>query len=436
MNTVTEPLILRVITRLGAGRLPIHVITTTREMAMAGFRTVLVTGSIASQDSDMSYLLDSGDPIIRIPEMSRDIRVLGDMRALWKLYRLMRELRPDIVHTHTAKAGLLGRLAAKAAGVPAVVHTFHGNVLSGYFSAPVNACVRLAERALARITDGICVLSSQQAEEIVNRYRVAGREKIRIVPLGMDLRPFGKIAPADPAEGTLTVGWMGRFVSIKDVPLLVAAAEHALRRNNRIRFVIAGDGPDRHLIEAAEKQLGPAFRWVGWRKDVQSVLAECDVLLQTSRNEGTPVALIQGMSAGRPFVSTAAGGVADMVQSPAVRTAPGARWFGNAVLTDPSADVIAGVLAELAAHPDLVRRMGRTAQTYAASQYTVDSLVSRLEGLYRSLLGRGHHAADPVAAGLSEQDDLCRLSAAVQRGKVSPSHDDPPRVSQIAPNLT
>jgi hypothetical protein len=208
--------IVRVLTRLGAGGPPIHAVTLTRELSKLGYSSILVTGSNDRDDGDMSYLLRDGDPVYSIPEMSRSVSPWQDLRALIALYRFLRRERPSIVHTHTAKAGVLGRIAARLAGVPVVVHTFHGNVLDHYFPRPVSWAIRQVERMLARFTDGICVLASQQASELADKHHIAPPDKIHLIPLGMDLSAFGALPPARRTGGRITVGWMGRFVPIKE----------------------------------------------------------------------------------------------------------------------------------------------------------------------------------------------------------------------------
>jgi glycosyltransferase involved in cell wall biosynthesis len=388
-----NPTIVRVLTRLGAGGPPIHAVILTRELSKFGYSSTLVTGSRDQQDGDMSYLLRKDDPIHYIPEMSRSISPWRDLRALIALYRFLRRERPQIVHTHTAKAGVLGRVAARLAGVPVVVHTFHGNVLNGYFSPLVNFCIRQVERVLAYFTDGICVLAPQQAFDIVNHHRIAPRGKVHVIPLGMDMTRFHEVgslvslARAVLNEGRITVGWMGRFVPIKDIPLLLATVRETVGRTDRIRFVVAGDGPEAPLVKALADELGPQrFEWLGWREDVDSVLAGCDVLIQTSRNEGTPVALIQGMAASRPFVSTAAGGVVDMVTGPLRREMDGCRWFDNGVLAEADPAAFASALCELAEAPVRIATMGRCGAEFANSTYSLPTMLRSLDALYSSLL--------------------------------------------------
>ncbi len=388
MYNAPEPLILLVLTRLGSGGPPIHATLVSREMRRLGYQTDLVAGRCELEDGDMSYLLTPTDAVHWIPEMSRSISLWSDALALWRLFRLMRRLRPLIVHTHTAKAGLLGRIAARLAGVPVVVHTFHGNVLTGYFNAPVSRAVRVLERLLASITDAICVLAPQQANELGQRFRIAPPDKIHVFPLGMDLARFQALDPVGRSGEPLVVGWLGRFAPIKNPSLLEKVIETTLASTGRIRFVIAGDGLDREAVLRAVARFGERrVAWLGWQRDVVPVIAQCHVLIQTSRNEGTPVALIEGMAAGRPFVSTPVGGIVDMVSGAAWQDSDGARWFSNAVLVDPHPGAFAAVLLRLLEDPELLAGMGRQAAEFA-SRYELRGLLDNLDRLYRDILSR------------------------------------------------
>ncbi len=248
----------------------------------------------------MSFLLRAGDAVHWVPEMSRSVRPWNDARAMWRLYRLMRAERPLVVHTHTAKAGTLGRIAARLAGVPVVIHTFHGNSLRGYFSPWANCVARGIERMLARVTDCICVIAEQQADEVSGELRIAPRDKFRIVPLGLDLSPFLELPEPRFDSAPFTVAWLGRFVPVKGVPLLAAVIDETLRRTDRIRFLIAGDGEQREVVRDIASRYGAGrVEWLGWQRDVAPVIARAHLLLQTSPNEGTPVARIPGMAAAR-----------------------------------------------------------------------------------------------------------------------------------------
>ncbi len=396
--------VVRVITRLNIGGPAIHSVLLTRGLRGRGYDTSLVVGTCEADEGDMGYLLTADDAVQLIPEMSRSVRPWNNLRALWKLWRLMRKERPAIVHTHTAMAGSLGRAAAILSSVPIIVHTFHGNSLAEYFSPVMSMVFRNIERLLAMKTDAICVVSEQQAAELSEVFRVARRDKFRVVPLGLELQQFLDLS-APGVAGPLKMVWLGRLVSVKNVPLLVEIIETALGRSSDVQFTIAGDGPERAAVETIVKRFPKQVSWLGWQKDVAPLIAQCDVLIQTSHNEGTPVALIQGMAAGRPFVATPVGGVVNMVQGAAVHSAGNCRWFENAVLVPPSALAFTETLIRLAENRSLVVEMGYQARAFASQQYPVSALLENIDGLYRELIVRkglpiGGTLANGVEAGV------------------------------------
>ena len=358
----------------------------TRELAALEYRTMLVSGSCEPEEGDMRCPLHFADSVWWVPELSRSVRPWRNMKALWRLWRLLRHEKPAIVHTHAAMAGCLGRLAAVLSGVPVIVHTFHGNSLSGYFSKIETSLFRRIERLLARFTDTLCVVSPQQAQELSAKFHVALPDKFRVVPLGLELDEYFALRPP-AARGPLTVGWFGRMVPVKNIALLAATIEIALFQSPDIRFVIAGDGPDRSILKDLIDRSRGRVEWLGWQLEILPAVARCDVLLQTSRNEGTPVALIQGMAAARPFVSTAVGGVVDMVSGIPDRAA-GALWYSNAVLTESDSGALACALAMLAKDRPLLSCMGVAARAFAAQRYRLETLVKNIDALYRELLGK------------------------------------------------
>jgi glycosyltransferase involved in cell wall biosynthesis len=306
-----------------------------------------------------------------------------NVQALWRLWRLMRKNRPEIVHTHTAMAGCIGRLAAIFARVPVVVHTFHGNSLRGYFSPLFNRVFLRVERMLARFTDAICVLSPQQLQELSSEFGVAPASRFRVVPLGFDLSGFATL-PLPLATGTrLKVGWLGRMVPVKDIPFLIRVIEATLSRTREVEFHIAGDGPDSYAVSAAAKRYPENVFWRGWQENVLPLIDQCDVLIQTSTNEGTPVALIQGMAAGRPFVSTRAGGVVDMVVE---STLSANGRYANALLLNRDPDEFAESLNELRMDRIRLNEMGSRAREFALQQYSQSKLFDHLDSIYRELL--------------------------------------------------
>jgi glycosyltransferase involved in cell wall biosynthesis len=379
--------ILHIVTRLNIGGVASHTILLTRDLPALGYRPILVAGDFEDGEGDMSYLLRPSDRFQRIPHLSRSVSPFRNLAAFLLLWRLIRKERPAIVHTHTAMAGCLGRTAAILAGVPVVIHTFHGNSLRHYFSPARSAAFRAIERLLSRWTDAICVVSQQQLDELASDLHIAPRSKFRLVPLGMDLGAYLQLPAAAP-NGVLRVGWFGRLVGVKNIGLLLGIAASVLKSKQPVEFHIAGDGPERHLVEAALPRLAPQLIWHGWQRDITPLIAACDVVVQTSRNEGTPVALIQGMAAGRPFLSTAVGGVVDMTCGQARSLTPGAAWFDNAVLLEPRTGTFARALEELGRFPERITEMGRCARAFASARYQKGALLSNLDSLYQDLLAR------------------------------------------------
>jgi glycosyltransferase involved in cell wall biosynthesis len=259
-----------------------------------------------------------------------------------------------------------------------------------------NAAVRLLERFLACITDTIIVISEQQADDICDRFRVAPRRKVRVIPLGVSLEPLLDLPT--PKDQSLTVGWLGRFVPIKGVPLLAEIVERTLAKVPSVRFVIAGDGPERSQIEALTLRFGRArVEWLGWRENVSEVIGRCDLLIQTSLNEGTPVSLIQGMAARRPFVATPVGGVIDLAVGHD-RPGDGAVWYDNSVLVPPDAETFVKVLSRFADDKRILARMGVAAQDMVLARHSQERMLARIADTYSELLAAKHGAHGNVRA--------------------------------------
>jgi glycosyltransferase involved in cell wall biosynthesis len=380
----------RIITRMNAGGPAVHVCVLAEALEKRGYRNLLIAGVCEDRQGDLPANVPPELKMATVPSMSRSISPMRDLAALWSVYRLIRREKPSIVHTHTAKAGMVGRVAAALAGVPAIVHTFHGNSLRGYFSPLSAAVFRSIEWFLARITDRICVVSNQQLHEISEEFRVAGAEKIRVIPLGLDLegemrQPLPQLAD----DGILRVGWIGRLVDIKNVPLLVATIEETFERRLPIQFLVAGDGPERNQIEAAVNRFGPErVHWGGWVHDICNFVGSCHLLIQTSKNEGTPVALIQGMAAGRTFVSTPAGGIVDLVSGAPLLRRSACQWYRNGVLAESNPIAIASALEHFLSSPSCLRTMGSAARQFAAERFQKERLAADIDLLYRELLAR------------------------------------------------
>src|SRR4051812_1752410 len=306
--------IVRIIGRLNVGG-PARQACLLHERLRPEFETVLISGRPDEGEEDMSYLLSSHEGVLWIDSMSRPVRFFSDLRSLIAIYRILRREKPDIVHTHTAKAGTLGRVAAILAGVPVRVHTFHGHVFAGYFGRFKTRAYLGIERLLARFTTRIVTVSEGQAAELADVYRIAPRSKIQVIRNGFEWSDSPRSRAEVRAELNLkqdhtAVLWMGRMVPIKGIELLADVVRQAAQLDS-LMFVIAGDGPLRPEFEANTRGCGNV-RMVGWQRDVAPLLKACDVVLLTSINEGTPTSLIESMFAGKPFVATDAGGTADL----------------------------------------------------------------------------------------------------------------------------
>jgi glycosyltransferase involved in cell wall biosynthesis len=380
--------VLRVIARMNIGGPAYHVSILSGGLDPEHYETLLVAGSVGPAEGSFEDLAARyGARLVTLaslgPEMDprRDVRALSDLRAL------MRRFRPHIVHTHTAKAGALGRTAAlgPAGRRPILVHTYHGHVLEGYFNRPVTAVYRGVERALASVTDRLVGVSSATVDDLV-RLGVAPRARFATIPLGLDLERFLSMdaEPDVAARAALGVGpdevvavYAGRLVPIKRVDVLLRAVAEARRGGAPLRLVVLGDGELRPDLEALTRDLGIASHvdYLGYQTDITRYLAAADVAVLSSANEGTPVALIEAAACARPIVGTRVGGVPDVVADGAGRLVPGG-----------DATALGSALSELAADPGLRRAMGLRAREHVRARYSSDRLLADVAALYRELL--------------------------------------------------
>jgi glycosyltransferase involved in cell wall biosynthesis len=382
--------IARVIARLNVGGPAQHAILLTAGLDRTRFVTTLITGAVGRDEGDLSSAARARgvEPVV-IPQLGRTIHPMRDLITVIRLVRMFRRYRPDLVHTHTAKAGTLGRVAARFAGVPASVHTFHGHVLEGYFSRPVTRLFLRIERVLARHTDRIIALSPRLRQAIL-AMGIGRPEQVVVIPLGLELERF--LCRPQPSPGLHTalqippgaplLGIVGRLVPIKDHPSLFRALTLLEAGRQAPHLVVVGDGEQREELRRLVRDLGLDSRihFLGWRNDLQAILAEVDVVICCSRNEGTPVALIEAMAAGVPVVSTNVGGVGDLV----VHDESG--WLVPP--GDPPA--LARAIEVLLADPALRARLAAAARPAALSRHDIRGLIHRTEALYESLLaGKG-----------------------------------------------
>jgi glycosyltransferase involved in cell wall biosynthesis len=379
--------VLRIFSRLNVGGPSLHVILLSAGLRPLGYDTRLVVGRESPREGNMLGLAASKNVICeRMAGLGREIAPLQDLRALVGLTRLMRRWRPAIVHTHTAKAGLLGRVAARAAGVPIVVHTYHGHVLRGYFSPAKTALFRWLETRLAGMAHALVAVSESVKQDLV-ALGIARPEKIRVIPLGLELAPLAGELPrgvlrreAGIADDAPLVGMVGRLVPIKDVPTFLRAACLVRAERPEARFALVGDGEERPALErlARELGLGDAVAFLGWRHDLAPVYGDLDLVVNSSRNEGTPVALIEALAAARPVVATRVGGTPDLL---------GEGERGRLVAAgDPEA--LARAILETLSGAEAARRRALAGRDHVLAHHSSQRLVRDVDALYRELWTR------------------------------------------------
>jgi len=402
--------ILRILGRINVGGPAIHAVLLTEGLNSRLFHSTLVVGTVGRSEGDMRYFAQAHGvcPII-VPELGREISWRDDIVAFWKLFCLCRQERPDIVHTHTAKAGTLGRIAALLAGVPVKIHTFHGHVFHGYFGWLKTKLFVLIERFLAHFTTKIVAISEAQLADLFDRYRIAPRGKFCVIPLGLDLAALladgSKVDQVDRNQDqqSLAVGFIGRLVPIKNPFLAVRAFERFLggdSTGHRAQLIIVGDGELKAELQKQIRLAGLDEKVIltGWQSDRTKLYAGLDLVLLTSRNEGTPVVLIESMAAGLPFVASRVGGVVDLlVGSEQVVRDDDMKIlysvFDNGILVEPgNVEGFRMALEYFAGRPDVRRQMGAKGREFVRQRFTKERLLTDIEQLYRECL--------PVSSGL------------------------------------
>jgi Glycosyltransferase len=300
------------------------------------FETLFVVGEKDDHEQDAGFLAEELGIIPTIvPGMGRSLNVVKDYKAYHNLKQIIRDFKPDIVHTHAAKPGAVGRMAAKAMNVPVVLHTYHGHVFHSYFNKLKTASFIQIERYLAGISDGIIAISEQQKKELALDFRIAPSQKFHVIPLGFNLDKFQKSQQQKRAQfrqefnvkdDEIAIGIIGRMVPVKNHALFLEGIQHVLKNSNKkIKAFIVGDGETRQAMEEKAKELEIKFTgqkekehvsplvFTSWRSDVDVIYAGLDIVALTSLNEGTPVSLIEAQAANKPVVSTKVGGIGDIV---------------------------------------------------------------------------------------------------------------------------
>lgn len=385
-SSFSQPIrVMRIIARMNIGGPATHVTLLNEGLTRLGYECLLVTGMETAREGTLKDEIAARNLSMEIiPSLGREISLNQDLVTLLKLYQLMRQWQPDIVHTHTAKAGFIGRIAARLAGVPLVVHTFHGHVFHGYFNPIKTRFFIELEKFCAKLSDHIITISDRLKTEILE-FGITYPEHIQIIPLGLELNRLNTVCQSKlfHQEFGLTpdiklVGAVGRMVPIKNLHLFLDAAAIAHQQNPLIRFVLVGDGELRTELEnyAEKLNISQVVIFAGWRRDLAQVYADLNAVVISSNNEGTPASLIEAMAAGCPVISTAVGGVPDFVKN------------GETGRLVPPRDpvALAAAMLNLFAEPQKTEQMAQKAKNMVLKQYNSERLVADIDSLYQSLI--------------------------------------------------
>ena len=407
-NSIRPIKILRLIARLNIGGPAIQAITLSSFRLGDQYETLLVCGDINPGEGDMSYLaIEQGVRPHVIKAIQRKISLFGDLKSLWEIRKIIKGFQPQIIHTHTAKAGTLGRFAALTIGIPflsarkfRLVHTFHGHTFHSYFNRLKTLAFIQIERILAGFSDKIIVISKKQKEDICHRYKIADEKKVRIISLGFDLSKFSEInIRCNNSEKTnanrssskpFRAGLVGRLTDVKN-PFLFLQAAHCLKDMGKIdcfRFDVVGDGElrDRAIAAAEKLDVRDSVLFRGWQKNMASVYSKLGAVALTSKNEGTPVAIIEAMASSRPVIAAAVGGVPDLIGNIIEKKTDGFQ-IAERGLSVPSGDAraLAGALLFVFNNMSSLEPMVRRAKEFVLTNYSQDRLLKEISMLYDEL---------------------------------------------------
>lgn len=392
------PKVLRIINRLNLGGPTYNAAYLTKHLS-AEYETMLLAGMKDDTEASSEFIVrDMGIEPQYIADMHRSINPLNDVKAFFEIIKIIRQYKPDIVHTHAAKSGALGRVAAFVCGVPVIVHTFHGHVFHSYFHPAKTKTFILIERFLAAISTKIVAISNLQKKELTQDFKICKPEKMEVIPLGFDLKRFTENQEEkrkqfredyNVAEDEIAIGLVGRLVPVKNHRLFLDVINQVKSQTTKkVRFFIVGDGEERNNIESYAKELGIEFvtgnfknekailTFTSWIKNVDYVNAGLDIITLTSFNEGTPVSVIEAQASNKPVVSTMVGGIQDVVIE------------NETALLSPSNDAkaFANNLLKLIENDNLRNNFGKKGSEHVLQQYGFKRLAADMERLYNTLL--------------------------------------------------
>ena len=370
--------IVLIITRLDRGGSAELTLQLAAGLIKRGYRVTLISGKTSEAAWDpQQYAQQNGFRLIFINDLIRAVQPIRDLKSLWKLYRLLSRLHPDIVHTNSSKAGIIGRLAARLTGVAHIIHSPHGHIFYGYYSPLVSRIFILMERLVAHSTDKILNLTEFGRRDHI-RAKIARPEKFVVSYCGIDLEPFRNISRLQRANHSLTVCWVGRLVPIKNVQLLLRAAAHLEKRGIHLHYQIIGDGEQRSEAEQLARSLhlsGIAF--LGYREDIPDLLSAADIFVLTSLNEGFGRVIVEAMACGLPIIATRVGGVPELIHN----------GYNGYLIQAGEAAELAEALEKLARQPSVQKLFGQR-NNKMAGFYSIHTYISRVTNVYSELLAK------------------------------------------------
>lgn len=396
--------IVRIIARLNVGGPARHVVWLTDALARDGFESVLVTGSVPENEDSLEWFAEEkGVHPVHVKEMSRELSPM-DIFSLIKILRIFFTEKPDIIHTHTAKAGTLGRVAGFLYRLMSgrrvrMVHTYHGHVFRGYYGPLMTKMFLFIEKLLARFaTDRIIVISELQKKEIYGEFGVGAESQFSVIPLGLDLDYLKATDPREKlrmelgfAPDTFLLVFSGRLTEIKNIPLLLKS--FALLRSRgftKTGLIVLGDGhlKDRLMEEAAFLGIVDAVRFLGTVRSPAEYIRSADCVVLSSLNEGTPLSLLEAMALGRSVLSTEVGGVPDILGDVVANHGDFSVRRNGLGVPSGNEEALANAIEWLVANPDQKRELEARALHFVEDNYSKQRLVSDIEELYRTLVGR------------------------------------------------
>ena len=388
--------VLRILNRFNLGG-PTHNATFLTKYLEPEFNTKLIAGMKLESELSSEFILSNLDiEPIYIREMHRELSIFNDFKAFIEIKKIIKEFKPDIVHTHAAKSGALGRLAAISENVPIIIHTFHGHVFHSYFGRIKSKIYILVERFLAYYSSKIIAISESQKEDLVHNYSICREEKVEIIPLGFDLEvfqtdmdnkrnDFREQYSLDP--DTIAIGIIGRLTKIKNHQLFLNSAKNVLSSSSKeLKFFIIGDGEEKQNLEKIADNLEIKYNekqpasnqlfFTSWVKEIDHVLAGLDIIALTSLNEGTPVTLIEAKASKKPIISTDVGGVKDVIFHKE-----------TGILTESdNIDDFSKKLKELVDNKELQSKIAINGFTAIQQRFSYKRLVKDMRSLYLDLL--------------------------------------------------